>query len=374
MAVGQGALEGLGMNPAFWKGKRVLLTGHTGFKGAWLTLWLHSLGARVTGYSLDPGTQPNLFSLAGVDKDCQDVRGDICDTEHLRRVFAESKPEIVLHLAAQALVRESYGHPEETWRVNVMGTLEVLEACRVSPSVKTVLVVTTDKVYENPERGEPFRETDPLGGYDPYSSSKAACEILCSSWRRSFLTDGAARVSLPVARAGNVIGGGDFAKDRLIPDLVRNWRAGQETSLRYPQAVRPWQHVLEPLGGYLLLAEKSYENPAAFSDAFNFGPSETDLHPVREVADLTCDLLGTKWKNESVSQPHEAGLLRLSVDRARERLGWRPRLSFEEAVTRTCDWYSAWRRGEDVRSLTLAQIGEFESSLASSNPSGRQPG
>lgn len=349
------------VNPAFWRGRRVLLTGHTGFKGSWLALWLRHLGAEVTGYSLDPATQPNLFTLARVGDGCRDLRGDICDGEKLQRAFNESRPEIVFHLAAQALVRESYLRPGETWRVNVMGTLKVLEACLASDSVNNIVVVTTDKVYENPERGEPFEEDNPLGGYDPYSSSKAACEILCASWRRSFILDKKKTVSLSTARAGNVIGGGDFAGDRLIPDLVRGWVAGQETTLRYPKAVRPWQHVLEPLSGYLLLAEKSCENPLAFSDAFNFGPQESDLHPVEEVANAVCGVLGNHWKMGTAAQPHEAGLLRLNIGRARKRLGWVPRLSFNEALQKTCDWYAAWRRGEDIHSLTLAQIRTFAS-------------
>ena len=257
----------------FWKGRKVFLTGHTGFKGSWLTLWLRALGAEVTGYALDPATTPSLFDLAGVSGDCADVRGDIGDPVLLRESLAASGAEIVLHLAAQPLVRESYRDPRETWRVNVMGTLNLLDACRTAASVKTIVVITTDKVYENPESGLPFREEDPLGGYDPYSSSKAACEILCASWRRSFLST----VGLATARAGNVVGGGDFAADRLIPDLVRARVEGTVTALRYPAAVRPWQHVIEPLAGYLQLAERLHEDPQAFSTGFNFGPDQEDF-------------------------------------------------------------------------------------------------
>jgi len=358
------------VNPAFWNGRSVLLTGHTGFKGSWLTLWLRELGAAVTGYSLEPPTYPSLFTLAGVHGDCRDLRGDIGDTQELRKAFSESRPEIVFHLAAQPLVREAYRNPKETWRVNVMGTLEVLEACEACDSVQTVVVITTDKVYENSEQGLPFQEEEALGGHDPYSSSKAACEILCASWRRSFWGGHSGKpqksgrpIHLATARAGNVVGGGDFAAERLIPDLMRACIAGKPVRLRYPKAVRPWQHVLEPLSGYLLLAEQLHTLDAGpaehFSHAFNFGPRESDLRPVEEVADAVCRFLKTRWEWEEIPQPHEAGLLRLDSRRARISLGWSPRLNFEDMLGWTCGWYADWQNGEDPRALTLAQIRNY---------------
>jgi CDP-glucose 4,6-dehydratase len=355
------------VNPSFWSGRRVLLTGHTGFKGSWLTLWLRSLGAEVTGYSsVGFSTEPNLFTLAGVAADCRDMRGDIADSVPLRQAFEATRPEIVLHLAAQPLVRESYRNPKETWRVNVMGTLEVLQACRASESVRTIVVITTDKVYENTERGLPFMEHEPLGGYDPYSSSKAACEILCASWRRSFLGGGSGSpsgspIGLATARAGNVIGGGDFAADRLIPDLVRAKISGQDAQIRYPKAVRPWQHVLEPLAGYLLLAERLHADAAEYSQAFNFGPTKDDMRPVSEVVEAVCTSLGTHWDYENAPQPHEAGVLSLDSGLAIKALSWRPRLRFEEMLRWTCDWYRNWQRGDDLRSLTLSQIKRYQS-------------
>jgi CDP-glucose 4,6-dehydratase len=351
------------VNPAFWKDRGILLTGHTGFKGSWLTMWLRDLGARVTGYSLAVlPSEPSLFSLAAAIDDCTDVRGDIGDAGALKAALGATRPEIVFHLAAQPLVRESYRDPRETWRVNVMGTLALLEACRDCPSVKTIVVITTDKVYENPESGMPFREDDPLGGHDPYSASKAACEILCASWRRSFLAPDSSRiVGLATARAGNVIGGGDFAAERLVPDLVRAKRAGTVTRLRYPDAVRPWQHVLEPLAGYLMLAEKLHGNARTFSTAFNFGPDKGDFRPVAALADGVCAALGTRWDREDMPQPHEAGLLRLDSSRADKLLGWTPRLAFDDTLSWTAQWYSRWLQDVDPRVLTLEQIRKYQS-------------
>lgn len=348
------------VTPEFWNGRKVFLTGHTGFKGSWLALWLKELGAVTTGYSLaEPVSAPELFSLAAVADDCRggDVRGDICDERLLTRALKGSGAEFVFHLAAQPLVRESYRDPGETWRVNVMGTLAILKACHACPSVKTIVVITTDKVYENPERGTPFNEDDPLGGHDPYSSSKAAAEILCASWRRSFMESDTSRtVGLATARAGNVIGGGDFATDRLIPDLVRARQNSLAARLRYPAAVRPWQHVLEPLGGYLRLAEALHRDPHSFSTAFNFGPEKDDFRPVGELADGVCTALGSHWELEAAPQPHEAALLRLDSTRAENLLGWTPRLPFNETLYWTSDWYARWLDGHDARTLTLEQI------------------
>jgi CDP-glucose 4,6-dehydratase len=352
------------VNPAFWKGRRVLVTGHTGFKGSWLSLWLRELGAEVSGYSLDPPTDPNLFTLARLAPDGPDFRGDVYNRVKLGKAFADSRPEVVFHLAAQPLVRASYLDPRETWRVIVSGTVEVLEACRAAESVRAVVVVTTDKVYENPERGRPFGEDSPLGGHDPYSGSKAACEILCASWRRSFFAPGTGmRKGLATARAGNVIGGGDFAADRLIPDLVRAAASKQPARLRYPDAVRPWQHVLEPLAGYLLLAERVHGNPADFSEAFNFGPDDADARTVGEVADAACRFLGASWERESAPQPHEAGLLRLDSSKAGAKLGWMPRLGLDRALDLACGWYTGWKRGEDARAMTLAQIRAYQAGI-----------
>ncbi len=357
------------MNPAFWKNRRVLVTGHTGFKGSWLTLWLREVEALTAGYSLAvPPSKPDLFALGKLAQDCTlDARGDVGDRAALRAAFAEAKPEIVFHLAAQPLVRASYRDPAETWRVNVQGTLAVLEACRDCDSVKTIVVITTDKVYENPESGHPFREDSPLGGYDPYSASKAACEILCASWRRSFLaasTDNGSTergVGLATARAGNVIGGGDFAEDRLVPDLVRAHIANSITSLRYPEAVRPWQHVLEPLAGYLLLAEKLHADPVTYATAFNFGPDKNDFRPVRNVADGICAVLRSRWEHQQSPQPHEAGLLRLDSSRAETLLDWKPQLPFAETLRWTADWYAGWLQDGDAaaRGLTLDQIRNY---------------
>jgi CDP-glucose 4,6-dehydratase len=353
------ALEDM-VNAGFWKGKRVLVTGHTGFKGSWLTLWLRDLGAEVTGFSDVVPTDPALYDLAKLSADCRDLRGDVVDAKALRAALASSGPEIVFHLAAQPLVRASYRDPAETWRVNVMGTLNLLDACRAQPSVKTIVVITTDKVYENAGHGNPFREDDPPGGHDPYSASKAACEILCTSWRRSFVepADGHP-VGLATARAGNVIGGGDFAAERLVPDLVRAKIGGTTPLLRYPRAVRPWQHVLEPLSGYLLLAEKLHGDARAFSTAFNFGPDKGDFRTVGELADGMCRALDTRWDHEKVPQPHEAALLRLDSSRAAERLGWTPRLAFPDTLRWTSGWYAEWMRGGDARALTLGQIREY---------------
>jgi CDP-glucose 4,6-dehydratase len=360
------------VNPGFWKGRKVFLTGHTGFKGSWLALWLRELGAEVTGYSLaEPPSRPDLFGLARVAGDCRDARGDICDADRLSRALDDSGAEIVLHLAAQPLVRESYRDPAETWRVNVLGTLELLRACRASARVKTIVVITTDKVYENPESGRPFREEDPLGGHDPYSASKAAAEILCASWRRSFLDSADSPVGLATARAGNVIGGGDFAADRLVPDLVRARQAGVKARLRYPAAVRPWQHVLEPLAGYLMLAEALHGDARAFSTAFNFGPDKDDFRPVGELADGVCAALGSAWDLEPAPQPHEAGLLTLDSSRAERLLGWKPRLPFDQTLRWTSTWYSRWLAGGrdgDARALTLDQIRAYSRPGATSLP------
>ncbi|MGE7991316.1 CDP-glucose 4,6-dehydratase [Pseudomonas sp. NPDC089554] len=353
-------MEAVGLSPAFWQGKRVLLTGHTGFKGSWLALWLRELGAQVTGFALDPGSEPNLFELARVGRDISDVRGDLRDLGALLEIVAEVQPEIVLHLAAQPLVREAYRDPLGTYSSNVMGTLNLLEAIRQVGGVRACVLVTTDKVYANQEWPWPYRENEALGGHDPYSSSKACCELLAQSYGASFFpADKHAEhgLALATARAGNVLGGGDFAADRLVPDVLKAWTAGEPVTLRYPQAVRPWQHALEPLAGYLQLAERLYREGPAYAGSWNFGPGEQDMCSVGEVVGY----LAKQWPaapglQVEPSELHEAGLLRLDSSRARQVLGWRTRWSLHECLKHTLDWHLAWQRGDDMRGFTLDQL------------------
>lgn len=348
----------------FYRGQRVLLTGHTGFKGAWLSLWLHALGARVTGYALASPTNPSLYDLCGMDKLVASVIADIRDPAVLTRALQKAAPEIVIHMAAQPLVRESYQHPVETYAVNVMGTVNLLEAVRHCKSVKAVVNVTTDKCYENREWLRGYREDEPLGGYDPYSSSKACSEIVTAAYRTSFFNpekfDGHG-VALATARAGNVIGGGDWAVDRLVPDCVRALLNGDKIVVRNPQAVRPWQHVLEPLSGYLLLAQKLVEQGPCFASAWNFGPDDRDARPVQWIVDKLCAL----WGNapavdvDQGAHPHEAHYLKLDWAKARTELGWRPQWNLEKAIQKTVEWTKAYQAHADVRSVCLRQIGEY---------------
>ncbi|MFJ2362858.1 CDP-glucose 4,6-dehydratase [Pseudomonas sp. NPDC087697] len=353
-------MEAVGLSSQFWRGKRVLVTGHTGFKGSWLTLWLQSLGAEVTGFALDPSTEPSLFELARVAEGINDQRGDLRDLAALLELIAEVQPEIVLHLAAQPLVREGYRDPLGTYSSNVMGTLNLLEAIRQIGGVRACVLVTTDKVYANQEWLWPYRENEALGGHDPYSSSKACCELLAQSYAASFFP--AERhvehgLALATARAGNVLGGGDFAPERLIPDVLKAWSANEPVTLRYPQAVRPWQHALEPLAGYLQLAAGLYEHGPQFAGAWNFGPSEGDMCSVGEVVEL----LSRRWPHArglriEPSELHEAGLLRLDSSRARQLLAWQPRWSLQDCLTHTLDWHLAWENGDDMRAITLSQL------------------
>ncbi|WP_079229147.1 CDP-glucose 4,6-dehydratase [Pseudomonas putida] len=353
-------MEAMGLSPAFWQGKRVLLTGHTGFKGSWLALWLRELGAQVTGFALDPGTEPSLFELAQVGREITDVRGDLRDLGALLDTVAEAQPEIVLHLAAQPLVREAYRDPLGTYSSNVMGTLHLLEAMRQVGGVRACVLVTTDKVYANQEWPWPYRENEALGGHDPYSSSKACCELLAQSYAASFFpADKHAEhgLALATARAGNVLGGGDFAADRLIPDVLKAWSAGTPVTLRYPQAVRPWQHALEPLAGYLQLAERLYRQGPAYAGAWNFGPAEQDMCSVGEVvAHLARQWPQAPGMHVEPSELHEAGLLRLDSSRARQLLGWRTRWSLHDCLKHTLDWHLAWQRGDNMRAVTLDQL------------------
>lgn len=344
-----------------WRGRRVFLTGHTGFKGGWAALWLAKHGAIVRGYALDPSTEPNMFAETKIGSVVEDVRGDIRDGARLDSAMREFAPELVLHMAAQPLVRYGYENPLETYETNVIGTARVLDAVRRTPSVRAVVSVTTDKCYENREWVWGYRETDALGGYDPYSSSKACAELVSAAYRQSYLAQRG--VGVATARAGNVIGGGDWSADRLIPDLIRGFAAGETVKIRRPLAVRPWQHVLEPLMGYLMLAERLLSsNGERFATAFNFGPAESDVQTVGWIADRVGALWGpeAQWETDSEPGVHEAGLLKLDANRARSEFGWRPRLALADALAWSVDWYLAQRNGEDIQAFTLKQIADYE--------------
>jgi len=348
-----------------WAGRRVLVTGHTGFKGSWLSLWLHSLGAEVTGFALPPPTEPSLFDAARIGDAIDHIVGDVRDLAAVQAAVAKARPEVIFHLAAQPLVRLSYEQPVETYATNVMGTVHVLEAARQVPGVQAIVCVTSDKCYENREWIWPYRESDPMGGHDPYSNSKGCAELVTSAYRNSYFSSGGP--ALASVRAGNVIGGGDWAVDRLVPDLVRAFEAGASPLIRSPDSVRPWQHVLEALGGYLLLAGHLLANDRSFADAWNFGPSDEDARPVSWIVER----MRSAW-NEQVGgggagaalpdsgpKPHEAGLLRLDTSKARAALGWRPALRLEEALDWIVAWHKAVGTGEDARAVTLKQIGDY---------------
>ncbi len=363
MAVQKSTLEDVEMTPSFWKGKRVFLTGHTGFKGSWMSLWLHSMGAKVYGFALAPATDPSLFALTGLDHLIDSHIGNICDGATLQTAMQKATPDIVFHLAAQPLVRESYVNPVETYQTNVMGTLHVLEAIRHTPSVKSVVVVTTDKCYENKEWVWPYRENEPMGGHDPYSSSKGCAELLTNSYRHSFFNT--QQVGLATARAGNVIGGGDFSKDRLIPDFMRAIFQNETVKLRYPNAIRPWQHVLESIHGYLLLAEKLWSEPHTFSEAWNFGPYAQDTKTVAEIIDsLTHQFKQGAWEQEKGEHPHEAHFLKLDIQKAETHLHWHPTLNINGALAMICEWYQAWNEKRDMLEFTLNQINRFSRSIS----------
>lgn len=348
------------LNKNFWQGKRVLVTGHTGFKGSWLSLWLHRLGAEVTGISLPPHTIPNLFTLTGIEKLCLNHYCDIRDSEALSALLRQARPEIVFHLAAQPLVRVSYRTPLATFATNIMGTAHVLDALRELDSLRVAVMITTDKVYRNNEWFWPYREDDALGGYDPYSASKAASEIVIASYRNAFLAGQG--VAIASARAGNVIGGGDWSEDRLIPDAVRAWQADKVLEIRRPDSIRPWQHVLEPLAGYLTLAERLWNKPD-LADAYNFGPETNEAATVREVVEIARNSYGSGEvcygsDNEDL---HEAGVLTLEIARSTHILGVRSRWSLAEAVAHTMSWYRAQFEGMEALALCESQIAEYES-------------
>ena len=356
------------MTFSFWEGKKVFVTGHTGFKGSWLCLWLKQLGAKVVGYALEPTTSPSLFQEAEVEKGMTSVIGDIRDHDKLRKTMAQAKPDIVIHMAAQALVRYSYDHPAETYEVNVMGTVNLLEAVRACESVRAALVVTSDKCYENRERDRGYTEDEPMGGHDPYSSSKGCAELVVSAYRNSFFNVKSS-AAIASARAGNVIGGGDWAEDRLIPDIIRAFNNKESALIRNPNAIRPWQHVLEALSGYLVLIEKIFSNGDKFSEGWNFGPDEDDAKPVSWIADT----LATRWGNASWSSeqsekaPHEAFTLRLDCTKAKSKLQWKPALKLDITLDWIVDWYRSYYNGGDVIALSNNQIKEYQSQMESWN-------
>ncbi|MCG2586637.1 CDP-glucose 4,6-dehydratase [Massilia sp. TS11] len=354
------------MTPGFWRGKRVFVTGHTGFKGSWLCLWLQQLGAEITGFALPPATTPSLFEVARVGEGMHSVIGDVRDAAALGAALRAAQPEIVLHLAAQALVRPSYADPAGTFSTNVMGLVNLLDAVRQTPGIRAVVNVTSDKCYENKEWVWGYRETEAMGGYDPYSASKGCAELVTAAYRNSFFNPvqhGTHGVGLASARAGNVIGGGDWALDRLVPDLVRAVTSGQAVKIRNPHAIRPWQHVLEPLSGYLSLAEKLYSHGPSFAEGFNFGPHDSDARPVEWIVSRMCHAWGegARWERDHAPQPHEAHYLKLDCAKAHAVLHWRPRWHLGTAIDKIIDWHRAELAGADMRAFTLSQIDDYAS-------------
>ena len=358
------------VDPAFWAGKRVFLTGHTGFKGSWMALWLQQMGAVVTGFALAPPTSPALFDVAKVEGGMTSIIGDIRDQGVLAAALIGADPEIVIHMAAQPLVRASYDDPVGTFATNVMGTVHLLDAVRAAPSVRAVCIVTTDKCYENREWVWAYREDEAMGGHDPYSSSKGCAELVTAAYRRSFFAGGAGTVGIASGRAGNVIGGGDWAADRLIPDILRSVSKGEAVLIRNPLATRPWQHVLEPVGGYLALAQALWNNPAAASQAWNFGPRDEDARPVHWIVDELCALWdkdgprGAGWIKDGSEQPHEARYLKLDISKAREGLGWQPRWTLANALDSIVRWHRAFLAGEDMHAYCHTEIARFAGAAA----------
>jgi CDP-glucose 4,6-dehydratase len=355
----------------FWQGKRVFMTGHTGFKGSWLSLWLQRLGADVCGFSLPAPTTPSLFEVAHVAQGMTSLDGDIRDLGALQTAMTEYQPDIVIHMAAQPLVRYSYDHPVETYATNVMGTVNVLEAIRHTPSVRVGVMITTDKCYENREWVWGYREDEPMGGHDPYSSSKGCAELVISAYRNSYFppkTYSHHQVAIASARAGNVIGGGDWALDRLIPDIMRAIQDNRPVTIRSPHATRPWQHVLEPLSGYLCLAEQLWHNGDLYAEGWNFGPNDDDAKPVSWIVDHLTQAWGegASWEVDGNNHPHEANYLKLDCSKAKARLGWMPRTSLATALEWIVEFYRAYQAGEEMRSVTLEQIQRFQ---ALGNPS-----
>jgi CDP-glucose 4,6-dehydratase len=348
----------------FWNGKKVFITGNTGFKGSWLSLWLHTLGAEVYGYALEPPTDPNLFGLCGLNDLVRTTIADVRDLAMLRDELTRAEPEIVIHMAAQPLVRDSYMIPVDTYAINVMGTVNLLEAVRACPSVRAVINVTTDKCYENREWTWGYREYEPLGGYDPYSNSKACSELVTSAYRSSYFNPEEFQrhgIALASARAGNVIGGGDWAADRLIPDCIRALLNGEKVLIRNPHSIRPWQHVLEPLSGYLFLAQRLYEDGCRYAESWNFGPADVDAKTVEWIVQKICTLWGNgaAYQIDKGNHPHEAGYLKLDWSKANARLGWHPRWTLEKAIDKTIEWASAYSDNADLREVCRTQIEEY---------------
>ena len=356
-------MESMVVNRKFWQGKKVFITGHTGFKGGWMVLWLADMGAEVYGYALNPPTDPNFFTVCKVEEHlAESIIADIRDIRALTQAMQAASPEIVLHLAAQPLVRYSYAAPVETYAVNVMGTVNLLEAARHTQCVKAVVNITTDKCYDNREWFWPYRENEAMGGIDPYSSSKACSELVTAAYRHSFMES--AGICLASARAGNVIGGGDWAADRLIPDFLKALDARQTLTIRFPHAVRPWQHVLEPLAGYLTLAQVLYEQGDSFAEAWNFGPEDGDARPVTWIVETLCnEVHDASWQCDESPQPHEAHILKLDSSKAKNKLGWRPRWSLQTALSKTLYWHKAWREGKDMSAVSRVQIHQYEATL-----------
>jgi len=355
------------INKKFWQGKKVFLTGHTGFKGSWLSIWLNQLGANVKGYSMEAPTDPSLFNVAKIENIVESVIGDVRDYAYLKENIDSFLPDIVIHMAAQPLVRYSYIEPIETYETNIMGTVNLLEASKNCASIKAVVVITTDKCYENNEWIWAYRENEPMGGHDPYSSSKGCAELIVSSYRNSFFNQKG--IGLASARAGNVVGGGDWAQDRLIPDILRAFERNKPVQIRSPKAIRPWQHVLEPLAGYLILAEKLFKNNAKYGEAWNFGPNEIDSKSVSAILDLMVDFWGkASWGvDENFNHPHEANFLKLDISKAKNFLNWSPIWSIEQSLEKIVFWHKAWLRGDDMLIHCQQEIKEFSSNLKYEN-------
>jgi CDP-glucose 4,6-dehydratase len=348
----------------FWRGKRVFLTGHTGFKGGWISIWLQKLGADLTGYALEPATIPNLFNAANVSHGMHSITGDIRDADKLAESVTLARPEIVIHMAAQPLVRYSYLHPVNTYTTNIIGTVNLFEALRKTDSVKAVVNITSDKCYENREWVWGYRESDPMGGYDPYSSSKGCAELITSAYRNSYFNsfgNSGHGVALASARAGNVIGGGDWAEDRLVPDIFRSIDAGKPVKIRNPNAIRPWQHVLEPLCGYLLLAQKLYHEGSRFAEPWNFGPSDEDAKPVEWIVKRLINHWGegAQWEIDHSEHPHEAHYLKLDCSKSHQRLNWYPKWNLETALEKIVNWHRALMKNENMKTITEQQINEY---------------
>ncbi len=348
------------VSPIFWSGKKVFLTGHTGFKGSWLSLWLQNMGAILKGYSLEINTKPALFKLANIDSNMESELGDIRNLEKLSQSIVSFNPDIIIHMAAQPLVRHSYEKPVETFNTNIMGTVNVLESARKCPNLKSIVCITTDKCYENNETHRAYKENDPMGGYDPYSSSKGCAELVISAYKRSFFSKQDSP-SLASARAGNVIGGGDWAEDRLIPDILRAFEKSENVLIRNPHAVRPWQHVLEPLSGYLVLAQELFLYGDEFAEAWNFGPSDDDCKSVSWILDKMVNFWGNdaSWSIDNESNPHEAGILKLDCSKALQRLEWRPKWSLEKTLNSIVDWHRVFVDKGDLRNESLNQIHKY---------------